>query len=210
MPKKDRGMSVNLDSFLDLMTCMLGVLVLMILLTGIDASQIKILVPTPIEYETDRRTIFIECRSNELFLISVDEINKLANDTLKELADKTKGDERAFVNAISSTVIKSGAYEIDLSFALIGQYALRPLPDVRGYAIKDAQAESPKTWYGQLLLGINRDEEMITFLVRDDSFSVFKKARALAWVKNIPAACEILDMNDPLKFGLGGRRALAQ
>jgi hypothetical protein len=40
---------INLDSFLDILTCLQGVLILVIISTGIDAAQTKVLIPTPIE-----------------------------------------------------------------------------------------------------------------------------------------------------------------
>jgi biopolymer transport protein ExbD len=99
MGRRKRGTSVNLDSFLDLMTCMLGILILMILLTGIDASQIKVLIPTPMEQESDKRPLFIECRNNELFLISIEDISRQANEAIRALAEKAKNNEREFMNA---------------------------------------------------------------------------------------------------------------
>jgi biopolymer transport protein ExbD len=210
MGKRDRGSSVNLDSFLDIMTCMLGILVLMIILTGIDASQIKVLVPTPIEKVSDKRPVFIECRNNELFLISVQEITKLANERFKALAEAYKDDQAGFVANLETNVVRLDAYEVDLSFALIGQYALRPLPDVKGYHIRDAAKETASDWFGKLLGAVNKDEEVLTFLVRDDSFEVFKKARALAWLQSLDASCELMDIAEPLRFGLGGARTYAQ
>ena len=53
------GPSMDLSSFTDLMTCILGVLVLIILLTGIDASQITVLVATPKEMTSDDKRNFI-------------------------------------------------------------------------------------------------------------------------------------------------------
>lgn len=62
------GPAMDLSSFTDLMTCILGVLVLIILLTGIDASQITVLVATPKEMQGDDKSpVFFECRKNQLF-----------------------------------------------------------------------------------------------------------------------------------------------
>ena len=36
---KSKGPSINLDSFLDILTCLQGVLILVIISTGIDAAQ---------------------------------------------------------------------------------------------------------------------------------------------------------------------------
>lgn len=208
--KKKRGNSVNLDSFLDLMTCELGILILMILLTGIDASQIKVLIPTPMEQESDKRALFIECRDNQLYFISLEDITKMANDRLKELAEQSKGDNKLFLEKLAVTKLQTDSYNVDLSFALIGQYALQPRADVPGYVLKDLYGEKESDWYGKILSQMNPDEEIITFLVRDDSFEVFKKARALAWLRNIQASCELMDVADPIKFGLGGQRSLLQ
>lgn len=60
--KKKTGDAVNLDSFLDILSCLVGVLILIIILTSIDASQTKILIPTPMAQKTDKKMLFIECR----------------------------------------------------------------------------------------------------------------------------------------------------
>ena len=45
--KKAEEASISMDSFLDILTCLVGVLMLIIILTSIDASQTKVLIPTP-------------------------------------------------------------------------------------------------------------------------------------------------------------------
>lgn len=57
---------------------------------------------------------------------------------------------------------------------------------------------------------LNPDEEMIVFLVRDDSFQVFKFARALAWIQKVEVGYELLDLDEPIKFGLMGSPVSAQ
>ena len=210
MGKKNRGNPVNLDSFLDLMTCMLGIIILMILLTGIDASQIKVLVPTPMEQPTDKRPIFIECRNNELFLVPIEDITRMVYDEMGALAEKAKGDQAAFAQLLEKAVVKTDSHQIDLAFALISQFALQPLPGVSGYRLESIQRETPQDWFGKILGGVKKDDEIITFLVRDDSYKVFKKARALAWIANVQVSCELLDVSELIKFGLGGTRSMAQ
>ncbi len=210
MAKKKRGNAVNLDSFTDIMTCMLGILILMILLTGIDASQIKVLVPTPIAVEVDKRPIFVECRNNQLFLVPLEDLRELANTRLEELAQQSQGDNRAFIENLANAYVEKDGYIADLSFSLIGQFALKPKSGFEGYVIENMSAETGEHWFGKILLSLDPNEEMLVFLVRDDSFLMFKRARALAWTWNIDASCELLDVNDPLRFGLGGSQALVQ
>lgn len=210
MAKKERGNAVNLDSFLDIMTCMLGIIILMILLTGIDASQIKVLVPTPMEQPTDKRPIFIECRNNELFLVPIEDITRMVYDEMGALAEKAKGDQSAFAALLETATVKTESHQVDLAFALMSQFALTSLPGVSGYRLESVSRETAQDWLGKILHDVRKDEEMITFLVRDDSYVVFKKARALAWLANVQVSCELLDVNEPIKFGLGGTRSMAQ
>src|SRR5690606_30146397 len=70
---KKRGTGISLDSFLDILTCLQGVLMLIIITTGIDAAQTKVMVATPIELAGDERPIYIECRNNELYLVPLAE-----------------------------------------------------------------------------------------------------------------------------------------
>ena len=75
MARASSGPAMDLSSFTDIMTCILGVLVLIILLTGIDASQITVLVTTPKELSGDDKSpVFFECRNKMLFHISPDEL----------------------------------------------------------------------------------------------------------------------------------------
>jgi len=210
MGKRDRGSSVNLDSFLDIMTCMLGVLMLIILLTGIDAAQIKVLIPTPMEHPTDKKPVFIECRNNEMFRVNVGELQKLAQETLKTISETAKGDSAQMLRGLTEAKVETEEFRVDLTYSLLGQFAIYPIPEAKGYALADATKERETDWYGRILTGLNREQEMLTFLVRDDSYEVFKRARGLAWNQKIEVSYELLDTAAPIKFGLGGARSMAQ
>jgi len=201
---------INLDSFLDIMTCLVGVLVLIIILIGIDASQTRVLIPTPVARETDKRPIFIEARNDQLFMVPLDRLQATANTTLRNLRIETDGNIEQLLGLMSRTNVEDEAYRIDLSYALMGQLALHPLPDVSGYPLEDIQKEGPTDWFGRILDGMNKDEEMLTFIVRDDSFRVFKFARALAWHEEVDVAYELIGRGEPIRFGLAGTRIKAQ
>jgi hypothetical protein len=51
---------------------------------------------------------------------------------------------------------------------------------------------------------------MLSFLVRDDSYGVFKRARHLAWKWEVEVSYDLLDLQDIVKFGLGGAVPMAQ
>ena len=205
------GPSMDLSSFTDLMTCILGVLVLIILLTGIDASQITVLVATPKEMQGDDKSpVFFECRKNQLFHISVDELKKACDEKTEELRDRVKGNEDEFLKAASQTMMEVDGQRLDYTYALMGKYVLLPIPEAEGYALTSQSGETPDKWYGSRLAKINPETQFICFLVRPDSYRVFQRARNLAWVKNINVACELQDEKNPIMIGPGGERMFMQ
>lgn len=210
MGKRKRAQAVVLDSFLDLMTCMLGVLMLIILLTGVDAAQIKVLIPTPIAHSTDKKPVFVECREEQLFAVPLAELRQLAQAELNKISKEAKGDTAQMLKQLANASAKTEFYQVDLTYALLGQFAIIPVPDAKGYLLQDVAKERATDWYGRILTGLNSEKEMLSFLVRDDSYDVFKRARGLAWARKIEVSYELLDSQAPIKFGLGGSRALAQ
>lgn len=210
MAKRVRGSPIVLDSFLDIMTCMLGVLMLIILLTSIDASQIKILIPTPFAHHSNKTPLYLECRGDRLFLVPVMDLRKKAEETIKRIAAEAQGDVVTVLSRLAEERPRVENYEADLTYALAGQIALVPAEGAKGYALTDVAHETAMDWLGRILVGLDKEKEMLTFLVRDDSFDVFKKARGLAWARKVEVSYELLDQGEPIKFGLGGTSPLAQ
>jgi len=210
MARKKRGAAVVLDSFLDIMTCMLGIIIFIILLTGVDASQIKVLIRTPLQRMTDKTPVYIECRHDELFLVPVLDLRDLAKTELSEVARSAKGNTATMLKLLAEASAETDAYRVDLTYALLGQFAIVPREGTEGYQLRDMSKEMSTDWFGRILTGLDPEKEMLTFLVRDDSYDVFKRARALAWARKVDVSYELMDVRAPIKFGLGGERSLAQ
>jgi len=202
---KQKGASVNLDSFLDIMTCLVGVLVLIIILTGLDASQIRMLIPTPMQYESDKQPIFIEARGNQLYRIPLQELQQLADDGIRDLGARAEGSMERLMRLLQEIELGTDGYIIDLSYFMVGQFAVRPQEGIPGYELVDWERETVRDWFGAILNGMNPEEQMIAFLVRDDSFDVFKRARHLAWTQNADVSYELLDADEPIRIGMMGQ-----
>jgi len=202
MGKKGES-SVSLDSFLDILTCLQGVLMLIIITTGIDAAQTKVVVATPIELAGDEKPIFIECRNKQLFLVPHLEAKQAVQmkqlEILRKRRESTQ-DSVAMMQAVGESDIDIGEYVIDFTRYLSGQVALMPKEDITGYSIKSADSETENTWFGGIVHRMDKDNERINFLVRDDSFDVFKLARIIAWTKNIKVTYSLIPRNEPLIF----------
>jgi hypothetical protein len=206
-----KGPALDLSSFTDLMTCILGVLVLIILLTGIDASQITVLVATPKEMTSDdKRPVFFECRKNQLFHISLDEMKKACDAKTAELQERVQGNETEFLKQAAQTSIEVAGSRLDYTYALMGKFVLLPNPEAEGYKLESYLNETPEMWFGSRLAQIDPNTQFVCFLVRPDSYRVFQRARALAWFKNINVACELQDEKNPIMIGPGGERMYMQ
>lgn len=208
--KKDSGSSVNLDSFLDIMTCLVGVLVLIIILTGLDAAQIRVLIPTPMQYETDKRPIFIEARNNELFRVPVTELQEQAEAATRQLVGEAGSGVERVLAAMQDMNNVVGDYQLDLTYIMVGQYGARLVDGASGYRLDNWQRETAQDWFGRILADMDKETEMLSFLVRDDSFEVFKIARHLAWVSGAEVGYELLPLDEPIRFGMLGQRVRPQ
>mgnify|MGYP003589242208 FL=1 len=206
-----KGPAIDLSSFTDLMTCILGVLVLIILLTGIDASQITVLVATPKEITADDKSaVFFECRKNQLYQISLKEMKKACDAKTEELKEKTKADQNEFLKQAAQTTLLLDGQKLDYTYALMGKYVLIPDFDAAGYKFERYLSETDEMWYGSRLAKIDPHTQFVCFFVRPDSYKIFQQARALAWLRNINVACELQDEKNPIMIGPGGERMFMQ
>ena len=205
------GPEMDLSSFTDIMTCILGVLILIILMTGIDASQITVLIATPKEMTGDDKSpVFFECRHNQLFQVSPEEMKKACDAKTEEIRERVKGDENEFLKQAGQTILELDGQRLDYTYALMGKYVLTPVPEAEGYKFEHYLRETDQMWFGARLAAIKPETQFACFFVRPDSFKVFQQARALAWTRNITASCELLDERDPIMIGPGGERMLPQ
>ena len=142
------GPDIDLSSFTDLMTCILGVLVLIILLTGIDASQISVLVATPKEITGDDKSpVFFECRNQQLFYISTDDLKDAVDAKTEEIRVAVAGDPKEFLKQAAQTMLEVNGQKVDYTMALVGKYELIPIPDAEGYSFDKTVVADEENWY---------------------------------------------------------------
>jgi hypothetical protein len=204
MGKKRRDTGISLDSFLDILTCLQGVLMLIIITTGIDAAQTKVMVATPIELAGSERPIYIEARNNQLFAVPLAEARRAVNEKHLEVLKARRADSANsmvdMMEAVGAVDVTIGNYKVDFTRYLSGQIALMPIEGVDGYSFTNAEVEVDSGWFGRILNEMDVENERINFLVRDDSFDIFKLARFLAWTKKAKVTYSLIPRNDPLIF----------
>jgi biopolymer transport protein ExbD len=202
--KKSAGASINLDSFLDVLTCLQGILMLVIIATGIDAAQTKVLIPTPIERPASPRTpIYVECRNNLIYPLDAAEFARRTRLEMARIRQEAAGDESKLMQAMAGVRVMDDYYEVDLTYYLLGQLVIKPREDderKKGYELDERSTFATKNFMVDLLKELNKETHRIVLIVRDDSFQVFKVAQRLAFLAQVELGVEIFDVREVLRF----------
>ena len=109
----------SLESFNDILTCLAGVLILIVILVVLDTKQQKIFIPTPITHAADNLTpVWIEVNERgELHRIPVEELYDWAEKTVEDVRQQHGEDALSYLAAVPAT---NGAYVVNLYQILNG------------------------------------------------------------------------------------------
>lgn len=202
-------MSKNLESFNDILTCLAGVLILIVILVVLDSKQSKILIPTPINKPADSRVpVWIEVDPDgELHAIPVEELIQWTRGQIKSAYDEYGDNAMSFFSELNPT---NGAYRVNFYAWTTAQRlsieSIRSLPGHEVASVDLANREKGSDWFGKLLENMDRNENYLAFAVRssDEAFKAFKLARARAWLDNVRVAYILRDNAEPLEFAYSG------
>ncbi len=199
---KSKGPSINLDSFLDILTCLQGVLILVIISTGIDAAQTKVLIPTPIEKVSTKKPIYLECRGDLLYPMDIATLGRDARTRINQLTVAAGGDQMKMLQSMTEVRVTNDYYEVDLSYYMLGQLVVKPRKDATapGFALGERDTMSTDNYMTRALKQIDGEKERVVLVVRDDSFSVFKVAQRLSFLSKVEVVVQIYDVREPLRF----------
>jgi hypothetical protein len=197
-------------SFCDIVTITTAALFFCLLVTVREAVKIPVFRPTPRAKITSKQGVFFECRTNQLFFVDnaglVDQVEKLMS-TLNPGA--RGGDLESFLKAIQGQEVGNAYYKVDPRYLLVGRVGLEVRPGVPGETMTNL--ENPNASQFQAILSqLNKTNQYVAFLVRDDSFGVFRKARQIADEAGFETGWELLGIDEPIKFGEGGTAIATQ
>ncbi|MFN4261145.1 MAG: hypothetical protein ACK4RK_17795 [Gemmataceae bacterium] len=207
--RKNPGQSESLDSFLDIVTNSLGLLILVSTLSTLSStdtlSQFRLNLGAPIIVTSDRnlKPVFIECRDNRIIPMDVDSLTPELRDKFDfflPLAEKQKNAQAFNARKFSTTthVIELRPREFNV------QVVFKPLNQAVGYALPDVK--DPKGSFSAYLNKWGTDDHYLNFYVRSDSFEAFREARALAKEQGFDLSWHPLKKEDELSlyYGRGG------
>lgn len=148
----------------------------------------------------DRQPVFFECRGYEVFFIDKEwfhaQIEKLLDSLPRGLNMK------GFLKMMETREVENEFYKVNLQYLETAIIVLEARPSVHGDAIDTLNKPDGK--YQKMLSQLKPGERYIAFKLRDDSFQVFRKARAEAKKLGFDVGWELLAVGEPIKFGAGG------
>ncbi|NJL83060.1 MAG: hypothetical protein HC890_09065 [Chloroflexaceae bacterium] len=214
----------NLDSFLDILTNTVGVLMFVGLFVALVTAEAGTIVRTPLVAASQKLPRFFELRRNQLFHIDIQGANQKIDAAIAALPqchqpnvpdtfgnyfyEEYREEIAAFNDCVVGKIaklkniqIETAAYRVNvLDFDAIGYQLKEAVP---GEAIADlTQAESG---YSRLLADLNPQTDYLAFLVRPDSFAVFRQARKVAWQQGFEVGWEPFERDGEIIFGTNGR-----
>jgi hypothetical protein len=190
-------------SFCDIVTITTAALFFCLIVTVQEAVKVPIFRPTPLAKVSSKQGIFFECRNDQLFFVDMAGLDGQVEDLMSKLNPGVRGgDLGSFVKVIQEQDIGNAYYKVDPRYLLVGKMGLEPRPGTSGEGPGDLENANSK--YQSMLSSLDKDKQYIAFLVRDDSFSVFRKARQVADSLGLDTGWELLGIDEPIKFGEGG------
>jgi hypothetical protein len=201
-PKKSDP-ELLLVSFCDILTISISALFMATIVTVFEATKIPELSMTPRTAATDKQAVFFECRSNEVFEVDLGRLQEQVEQALKTVDPGVRrGDMSQMIKVIQGRQITNRYYKVNATYLLTGMVALEPRPDVPGETLEQISQVNGK--FLSVLQDLNPQKQYVAFLVRDDSFIAFRKAREIADKRGFDVGWELLGANEPIKFGASG------
>ena len=212
--KEPSGNVLDAESLMDILTCVVGVMIFIVLIAVLDAQGVGFNMFTPIaenpSAESERK-VFL-CKSGRIRLLDVDgSIHRMLGD-----ARITYNSVPAVVEAANQKNISDGyfSYQLDYDSWEEGSYRFRrsisvvvnEREGISGETVDDL--EKPSSRYTKLLDELDPDSAWFAFAVDKESLDVFRKARDIAIQKGFAIGWDPSTIEFPLReviFGGGNR-----
>ncbi len=226
----------NLDSFLDILTNTVGVLMFISLFVSLIASEADSIIKTPLvvaeEPGKERTPRFFEVRDNRVSHIDDEKvgdeielvIGSLPNCNRPEFDSVGSADYVAGLNFYKSCITNRARrltnfttqtefYDVEMVDARTFSFRYQPIPNKLGETVDEFEASESS--YEEALKSFDPKDSYLAFIVRPNSFKAFRAAREKAWAMGFDVGWEPHKPEFPIQFGdaalnPGGRAIGAQ
>lgn len=220
----------NLDSFLDILTNTVGVLMFVSLFVSLVAVQSATIVRTPLVSKTQKTPQFFEVRGNRVVYIDREAATTQIDKFTESLATCEKPiapDELDSINIQDYTYqlqryrecieykaeqvknfrAKTSHYEVGIELDPLG-LVYKPLEETAGESTKELILADSE--FQRVIKKLNPEKYYLAFIVRPDSFEAFRRTRELALKDGFNVGWEPMNASTSISFSSGGRKVGVQ
>jgi len=154
--------------------------------------------------------VYFECRGGMVFPVNFEELYQQTRAVRAgagtkpaqggSQAGQVENSQAAFLSNIQSQEVGNDYYKVQLSFMMLGQMVLEPRKDATGETEKEVNNKATSKFFAALRK-VDKEKQYVVFLVRDDSFALFKTCRRFAQDEGYGSGWEYLDDDQLIKFG---------
>ena len=191
-----------LISFCDIVTITTAALFMSMIVVIDMAQRIPTVKPTPVVRQTSKTPVYYECRSNQLFYVNREVLIQRVNTEWDRFGADVSQTNRleSSLQFVSQMNVGDDYYTVDQYRLLMGLLALKPRPGARGVTENDLVVSRTNPFRLALDNMMTTQDRYVVFLVRDDSFRVFRKAREMVNKAGLTSGWEYLDHDEPISF----------
>ena len=196
--KKKGNPDLNVVSFCDIVTVSMVAMFMALIIVIDQALRTPEIRPTPLASPTTNAPVFFECRNNQVYVIDRRELlNELQRST-REMRTKSVGQTEAFLQEAMEQDIGNRFYRMDIGFLMMGIVALIPRPNVDG--VPEDNLDYATNAYIRTMDRLDTNAQYVVYLVRDDSFPIFRKLRDLTMQRGFLSGWEYIGRTEPITF----------
>ncbi|MBE9117401.1 hypothetical protein IQ249_15990 [Lusitaniella coriacea LEGE 07157] len=223
--RKSVAPTQNLDSFLDILTNTVGVLMFISLFVTLVTAQAGNIIRTPLLSTSNKTAHFFEVKGDRAaYLDTVSATNQVAQfinslpfcgepsfsrDPDSVLYEYYRQQREEYDRCYLERNAQLQNYRATTKYYEVKLYgeglslAFLPVEDQPGESPQDLQQTNSD--FQQVLKKLNPKNDYLAFIVRPDSFKVFREARKLAWSEGFDVGWEPMPRDRAIIFGTGGR-----
>lgn len=151
----------------------------------------------------ERRCIHIECFSNRVAEIPLEELRDMIAQYFSEL-DRSGAAGPEMIQELRSATLTTNGYRVYLSAALLGQMLVSNTAPESAYVLADFTSATPHEWFSGLMAQLDPSTDAVIFYAQETcNPKTVKLATQMAWMQGIP--CFVTTVrNGCLLFGFGG------
>lgn len=196
--RKKGNPDLNVVSFCDIVTVSMVALFMVVIIVIDIAMRTPRLRPTPLANPTTNAPVFFECRNNEVYFINRRELMNELQRSTREVRARAGGAADALLQSAMEEDVGDRFYRMDIGFLMMGIVALIPRPDVPGVPLDDL--ENPTNAFQQVFAKLDTNSQFAVYLVRDDSFPMFRRLRDLTMAQGLLVGWEYIGRTEPITF----------